>query len=97
MSSSVYSVGCHLQPISESSANAKAGPSNDLNFETLLDSKISSFKTQLQQLTYNNNDLKNVQLRFSDAGTSFCNNKPQNNTIFYDPKNFVPMRSRKSS
>ena len=52
MSSSVYSVGCrHLQSISESSANEKAGPSNDLNFETFLDRKFSSYNTQLQQLT----------------------------------------------
>ena len=65
MSSSLYS--CHLQSISESSANAKAGPSNNLNFETLLNRKFSSFKTQLQQLTQDINDLKNVQLSSSST------------------------------
>ena len=61
MFSSVYSVVCHhLHLISESSANAKAGTSNCLNFETLLDKKISSFNTRLQQLTQDINDLKNV-------------------------------------
>ena len=43
MSSSVYS--CQLPSVSESSANAKAGASNNSNFETLLDRKFSSFNT----------------------------------------------------
>ena len=92
MSSSVYS--CQLQSVSESSANAKAGPSNNSNFKTLLDRKFSSLNTQLQQLNQDINDLKNVQLRSSSAGTSFSSTKPQNNKIFSRPNNFAPMRSR---
>ena len=70
MLSSVYSMGCHhLQSISESSAKVETGPSNNLNFKTQLDRKFSSFNTQLQQLTQDINDLKNVQLSSSDAGT----------------------------
>ena len=92
MSSSVYS--CQLQSVSESSANAKAGLSNNSNFETLLDRKFSSFNTQLQQLNQDINDLKNVQLRSSSAGTSFSSTKPRNNKTFSRPNNFAPMRSR---
>ena len=90
MSSSVYS--CQLQSVSESCANAKAGPSNNSNFETLLDRKFSSFNTQLQQLNQDINDLN--QLRSSSAGTSFSSTKPRNNKIFSCPNNFAPMRSR---
>ena len=92
MSSSVYS--CQLQSVSESNANAKSGPSNNSNFETLLDRKFSSSNTQLQQLNQDINDLKNVQLRSSSAGTSFSSTKPRNNKIFSRPNNFAPMRSR---
>ena len=94
MSSSVYS--CQLQSVLESSANAKAGPSNNSNFETLLDRKFSSFNTQLQQLNQDINDLKNVQLRSSSAGISFSSTKPRNK-IFSRPDNFAPMRSRRFS
>ena len=93
MSSNIYS--CQLQSVSESSANAKAGPSNNSNFETLLDRKFSSFNTQLQQLNQDINDLKNVQLRSSSAGTFFSSNEPRNNKIFSRPDNFAPMRSRR--
>ena len=38
MSASIHSVGCcHLQSTSVSSAKAEIGPSNALNFKTLLD------------------------------------------------------------
>ena len=96
MSSSVYSVGCrHLQSISGSSAKVETSPSNNLNFETLLD-RIFFFNTQLQQLTQDINDLKNVQLSSSDQVHLFVAQNREIIEFFMVPK-FCSGGSRTSS